>query len=74
MCIRDSLLEEDIVLRAGLRPFVELVHELNVACEMINWLHLEKCHSVMDTSLSLTKRTAVDHAYTPLFKLRAGLL
>ena len=36
----EDLLEEDVVLGAGLGPLVELVHKLHVALEVVNWLHL----------------------------------
>ena len=37
----EDLLEINVVLRASTWPLVELVHELDVVCEVVDWLHLE---------------------------------
>ncbi len=36
----EDLLEEDVVLRAGLGPLIELIHQLDMAGEVVNGLHL----------------------------------
>lgn len=53
----EDLFEEDVVLGASLWPLVKLVHQLHMACEVVDGLHLQ-----IHYCMAHTRKTAVDQA------------